>query len=506
MLQLALTSFLGQGVSILTQLLVPPLFFHYYLHGFETYGEWMALSASIAYLGSLNYGIQTYANNQISILYNRGVLAEAKATQASAFRLQLLISLGILTIGSCIFFIPVAHWLRLKHVTFYGAQLTLYLLVAQMATLMISGLLSGSYMAIGKLHRGNCLVSIQRLSIVLLLSVGVFLGASFVALAALQLIAVISFTAFTAFDLWHNAPDLVPSLRYGSWKEAIRLIRPSGHFGLIALGGFLTWQGPLILIQRVLGPSAVVTFVLVRVVFQMSRQVLSVASFMISQDITMLVGQGSWASLRRLYELSEKVLLLLVPIVSVGSLLLCPLIFKVWLHKPGFYQPALCILMAIASAVLGIKEHKTQFQSSSNEHEQLSLLIIGGYSVMLLVSIPTTLWFGLSGFMVTWIAWEIIQTALVLRLNSRLFPAHLQTSIKPVLRLCVFMAFAFAMASWPAYTSVTWPLAFDVTVAVALTLLLGLAAYIVFGLSELKELVIARFQRRFGGKLEIESI
>ena len=38
----------GQGVTVLTQLLVPPLFLHRYQHGIEIYGEWVALSAAVA--------------------------------------------------------------------------------------------------------------------------------------------------------------------------------------------------------------------------------------------------------------------------------------------------------------------------------------------------------------------------------------------------------------------------------------------------------------------------
>ena len=49
-LQLALTSFFGQGVSVVTQLLIPPFFLRFYPQGLQVYGEWIALSASISYL------------------------------------------------------------------------------------------------------------------------------------------------------------------------------------------------------------------------------------------------------------------------------------------------------------------------------------------------------------------------------------------------------------------------------------------------------------------------
>ncbi|MFY9747905.1 MAG: hypothetical protein WAK25_16590, partial [Acidobacteriaceae bacterium] len=77
-LKLLAAFFTGQGVSIVTQLLVPPFFLHRYAHGVEVYGEWIALTAAVSYLNTLNSGLQTYANNQMAIHYNGGEVEQAK--------------------------------------------------------------------------------------------------------------------------------------------------------------------------------------------------------------------------------------------------------------------------------------------------------------------------------------------------------------------------------------------------------------------------------------------
>jgi O-antigen/teichoic acid export membrane protein len=495
-LQVALTAFLGQGISIITQLLVPPFFLRFYSHGLEVYGEWIALSASVNYLGTLNYGIQTYANNEMSIQYNRGETSAAKSVQASALRL-LLVLIGLFVVGgSCVFLIPIQRLLKLRHVSNGDAALTLYLLIVQMAVIILFSLLTSSYMVVGKLHRGNYWGNGQRLCSVLGMSLAICLRASFPVLAGIQLGSLVLFLIFVFMDIRRTAPILLPSLGYGSWKQVGSIVKPSGHFGLIAMAGFLTWQAPVIVIQRFLGPATVGVFALIRVVFQMSRQILSVASSMISQDITLLVGQRNWVTLRRLYDLSERVVLLLIPVVSIGSLLLCPFLFTVWLHKRNLYNPGLCILMAILSAVLGIKEHKTQFQSSSNQHETLSIFILCGYTCMLIASIPMMKAFGLVGFMLTWILWEIIQTAFVLHLNNSLFPKEFQVSMHPVLRLVALMSVSVAIAVWPAYHEVTWPLSLVVVTATGMSALLGVAAYFIFGLGEIRRVVQTRLANR----------
>ncbi len=494
--KLLFTSFLGQGINVITQLLIPRFFLS--IFGIEVYGEWIALSASVSYLGTLNYGIQTYSNNEMTILYNRGDDDGAKSIQASAFRLLILLSLCFAAIGLVVFAIPIDSLLRLRHESNLVAALTLYLFILQLAAIMIFSLLANSYMVVGMLHRGNYWQSAQRLFSVFALTLALYLHATFPVLAAIQLASLIIFTVAILLDVRRIAPVLVPSLRYGSWKQVAAIVKPSGHFGLIAIAGFLTWQGPVLIIQRVLGPAAVGTFSLVRVVFQMSRQILSIASNAIGQDITLLFGKSDWRMLRRLYDLSERVVLFLIPVTSIGSLLLCPFLFTVWLHKRDLYDPGLCFLMAIISAVLGIKEHKTQFQSSSNKHEDMSSFIVIGYLIMLTVSVFTMRIYGLAGFVVTWLVWEIIQTRFVLTLNAKLFPEEYKVTMEPVIRLTVFTVIAFALCIYPTYQEAKWGLGWTVVSAVVLTTVIGIAAYRVFGVDEVKALLVSRLRNRFG--------
>ena len=496
LLQLLLTGFVGQGLSVLSQLLVPPFFFRFYGSGVEMYGEWTALSAAIGYLGTLNYGVQTYASNQMTILYGGGDVKGAKAIQASAFRLLLLFVAVFAIGGLAVFVLPVAGWLRLRHVSAAAAAVTLYLLILQIGLNMFFSLLTNSYMAVGLLHRGNYIGSAQRLTMILGMAAAIWQRSPFPVLAGVQLASYALFLGYALVDLRRVAPDLVPNLREGTWGQVRAILKPSGHFGLIAIAGFLTWQGPVLLIQRVLGPGAVAVFALVRVVFQMSRQLLGMASSVFAQDITLMVGRKDFAQLRKLYDLSERFVLFLIPVVSIGSLLLCPLLFTIWLHKRSIYQPELCLLMALVSAVLGLKEHKTQFQSSSNEHETLSTFLLAGYSAMLAVSIPMMHRFGILGFMVTWLLWEMVQTAGVVRLNTRLFPEEHKFDTHLLRRFCILIAVAFGAIALPAMREAQWPLPTGVGVAQAISAVLAVLGYFVFQLEDIRQLLVGRIQRR----------
>jgi O-antigen/teichoic acid export membrane protein len=487
----------GQGVSLVARLLVPPIFIARYANGVEVFGEWTALSAAITYLDTLNFGIQSYANNQMTIYYNRGDYAAAKALQSGALRLVLLV-IGLLTLPALFELrMPIASWLNLTYTSSSVASLTLCTLTLQALVSMLFSLLANSYMVVGKMHRGANWLTSLRLVATLALSYCAWAGYSFTVLALTQLASTIFFTLLVFLDLRKSAPILVPSLRDGSWDDARAIIRPSTHFGLLALSGFLIWQGPLLLIQRYLGPQSVAIFSLTRTIFSMSRQGLAVLSQSLGQEITLLMGRGEWARLRRIYEVSERIVLSLVPIVSVGVLLLSPLLFAAWLHKRYLYDPTLCLLMALVSAVMGVKEHKYQFQSSTNKHESLSKFTLVNYIALFVVCPVLLKSIGIWGFMIAWLITEIVQTAYIMRLNEKLFSTEYGVSTGPVMRLVLVSLFAFSTAAWPTFASTHWTLGTVTLGAVAIILIISIGSYFAFGLNEVRSLLFSKIRERF---------
>lgn len=495
-LKLLLSLITGQGVTVVTQLLVPPFFLHRYAHGVEIYGEWITLSAAVGYLNSLNYGIQSYANNQMTIHYNRGELDEARAVQASGLRLLLTAVAVASILGASVLLMPLASWLGLRYVSSTAASATLFLLILQMVTNWCFVLIAASYMAIGEAHRGTNWVSGQRLVVALALACFLWHRATFPILALVQLASIFLFTILVIVDVRMRAPILLPAWRYGSWRRALSMVKPTAWFMLLGLSGFLSWQGPVLLIQKFLGPASVAVFALTRMIFNMSRQILVTITYSIGQDITHLVGQRNWRQLRRLYELSEKVVLLLIPTVTVCTLLMSPFLFTIWLHKRSLYAPALCMTMAAISGVMGIKEHKYQFQWSSNEHTNLSRFTLMAYGLMLVVSAVLLKPFGIEGLMAVWGMTEIALVIYILHLNTRLFPAEAGISAAPVFKLAAVFAAALALAAYPCWHSIDWPLPTVVSVAVLTTVMLAVVSYFAFDLSEVLELLQARFRRR----------
>ena len=232
-------------------------------------------------------------------------------------------------------------------------------------------------------------------------------------------------------------------------------------------------------------------------IFNFSRQILYVTTYAISQEITILVGNRNWAALRRLYDLSERVVLFLVTTVSIGALLMCPAAFSLWLHKRSLYEPGLCLLMAMVSAVMGIKDHKVQFQWSSNQHQRLAVVSVFGYLGMCGLAAVTLRPFGIAALMVLWLAAEIVQAGWILRLNKVLFPPEIHVSMAPVLRALAMLTVCFSLLVWPIYHSAQWSLGTTVGVAIGAVSVLSVVSYFVFGLREVQTLLRTKLRSHF---------
>jgi hypothetical protein len=145
---------------------------------------------------------------------------------------------------------------------------------------------------------------------------------------------------------------------------------------------------------------------------------------------------------------------------------------------------------------MGTKEHKYQFQSSSNQHERLSRFMLISYCAMLPLAAALIPFFGVLGLTVAWLAAELIQTAYVVRLNTELFPPEVKISAAPMFRLGAVLAVGFLLALWPSLAATHWPLGTIFLVASSLTALVLAGCYYAFDLRDVRSLILSKLGRR----------
>jgi O-antigen/teichoic acid export membrane protein len=246
-----------------------------------------------------------------------------------------------------------------------------------------------------------------------------------------------------------------------------------------------------------------VIYSVTRTVYSMSRRVLFLLTSSIGPEVTITFGQRDWPKLRRLYELSERLILLMVPAITFGTMLMTPFLLRVWLHKGNLYDPGVCLLLGLTIAILGIKEHKYQFQFSSNQVREVSYMTPVAYGAVLVISIPLMHRLGLIGFLIPWMISELLQLFYLLHLNANLFRQESAgegaNSIdrRPVYLLLVMLTFGTAAVAWPVFHLEDFQIPVQLGFA-ALTMLIMLAvAYWLFRVDEVRSLLWERVASRF---------
>ena len=499
----------GRLLSILEQVVLPPIFI--YRYGLSGFGEWIVLSGAISALGLLNFGVQTYMNQDLAIRSQRGETEGYRVRQSTALRLLLGIVLLAALLCLSFFAIPFDSLLRLD-LSRAAVQTTLYLLALELLLTILFGYLGGIFMGVAQAHRGANWNNAQALLSTLGLLLGVLLHLSFPALAAIQLGSLLVCLAGVLIDLYRTlgrtAPQLFPTLRYWDGTAIPGILHGSAYFGMIMTTTFLAYQAPLLILQRVVGPVAVTGFTLMRTIFSMARQLLSMVTQSMGAEITHLFGNKNWPLLARLYDSSERLVLFLIATVNLGVLMLSPVLITLWVARhqaqsashtgaSSLFVVAPYVLSSALSMVISLKEHKFQFQFSTNTHIELARTMFFSYVAMVLVSIGTIHYAGVIGFLWTWLAAETLQLLRLIGMNRRLF-AHVQAiETSYILRLAVLCGVGLAAALLLLPRSSALPLLTQTGIAVAAAAVVGVLAWKVFRVHEVYGGIMERFSKRF---------
>ena len=483
-------------VNLITKLLLPPIFL--YRYGTTLYGEWIALSGAVAYLSTLNFGIQTYVTQDLTVRYQRHELDRYHLQQSTSLR----VLVGILgsAAGLClvVFALPVQHWLRLtlsQHVT----SLTLYLLALQVLLGVLFGYFTGMFMVLSRAHTGVLWVNGLRLTMVLVTSAGAWMRWSFPALAGLQVAVYVLGILMVLLHIRGVAPEIFPKIGLFDRSAAGAILRPSSYFGLISMSTFLSYEVPVLILQREAGPFVVVAFTVMRTIFSMCRQMLNAVTQAMGPEITRLYGRQEWRELTAVYTYSERLIFSAIPVVNLGVLVISPVLLTIWLHKPALFTVFPYMMMAAISMTLSAKEHKFQFQFSTNTHEKLARIMFFSYIALAILAVPMVHWLGELGFLYTWLGVELFQIVRIIGLNQELFAhtgEHRLTYVYRLMALCgAGLLISGVILSRTYQDLYRW----QFVAGFGVSAVLAVAAFFLFDMRAVVQKLYARIGHRLGG-------
>ena len=487
-------------IAVLQQIALVPVFLLRY--GKAGYGEWLAISAAVSYLGTLDFGVQTFVNQDLTVRYHRGDMTDFHRNQSTALRLLLGITGAAAALTLAVFLLPVQRWLRMDGS--HGdpfirpgiVQTALFFMALQALVTILYGYFAGTFMVVGRAHIGAYWNNAKNLSLIASALGTAWLHSSFATIAAAQFAALSFCLLGLLIHLRRAAPQIFPTLRYWDRPLVGKILGPSGFFALIYTSNFLVYQLPILILQRFAGGTVVTLFSIMRTIFSMTRNLLNAVTQSLGPEVTTLFAREDWPSLHRLYDSSERLVFAMIPVANVTVLYLCPFLLTIWLRQPALFVPHIYLIAAAVSIVMSTKEHKFQFQFSTNTHRALATFMFASYvglGLGWLLLIPR---FGLLGLLWAWLAVEVAQLLYLVSLNRQFFAAHTQLDRRYLARLAMIavVVLAIGYASLPRTAGFALPA--QISIAVANGAVLLVLAFPLFHLAPILRELLNRLRQR----------
>jgi O-antigen/teichoic acid export membrane protein len=361
----------GQALSTIGNFFLVPLFLSHW--STTVYGEWMALSAVIAYLNAADLGMNAAAGNKMLAAYASRDWAAYRAIQGSALAFYIALATAItLAAGIICGALPVASWLGIRSIPATTAAAVAWILAARTIWQMPVSQVASTYRATGNLSATQWITNGQAIALILLTAVSVTIGGGVLSVAVSGIVTTALGGAVACWSIYRWRRNLVPAFSDVHFRELITLVQPSLLFGLMILAIALSVQGPVVLVSALLGGTAVALLVTTRTLAFLVRQFFGMITAVLWPELTRLNAAGAEVTFR----LAHRLLVALSIIVScafAGALWWeGPEVLQVWTRGKILPDGALLRMLLLSLVLQGPWVASAAFTTATNRHKKLS--------------------------------------------------------------------------------------------------------------------------------------
>lgn len=362
-------------VNLLGQFAIVPVALHYW--GATRYGEWVSLTAFVAFLALSDMGIQTHVVNRMCAHYAKGDRVALISDLHSALRVQLplLVVFWVCTLVAA-FNVPVEHTLGLTSTSHSEAALAVLLLATEVLMAVAMGSIGGVYRATGFMARAAYITALNRLALFAIPTVVLMAGGGFVAVVGARVIVGAVTWAMILVDVRRIHPWFHLFPMTGSHIVGLRMLVPGLLFLFATLADYLSQQGVVTLVQMNLGGSLLAQYSTHRTIANVGRMVSAMLTAAAWPELTAMDARGERTNLvgahRSLAKLNGWIvgclLLTLVPCSNV--------VYSVWTLKVlALDLPTLGILI-VQTALWGLWSASSIVLAATNRQGKLVAILL----------------------------------------------------------------------------------------------------------------------------------
>ena len=321
--------FFGHGIGAISSLLLVPLYLHVWSPAL--YGEWLALYSVVAYLSSLDLGVQTYAVNRLTQAYARRDLAEYRRVQHTAFAFYFCLALlGSVALATFAFWAPIDSWFHVSLTDRHSVFLIVLLLGGQFLWTMPASLAWSVYATTGNLAKTQWVMNASRI-----LSLGLTISAllfwpKLAVVATAQAGGFLITLAFVLWDVRKRLPQLAPGFSHARISLLRPILKQSIFFAMMDLAVGATLQGSNLIVASVAGTVALAAFVTTRTLANSVRQLVGLFVHSSSTNLTVLEARQDKRRLRLAFRLMVFATVAGCIAVSASLWFEGPSVFLVW--------------------------------------------------------------------------------------------------------------------------------------------------------------------------------
>lgn len=345
-----LANVLGQILNVGGQLALVPILLSFW--GNRRYGEWLTLSAAVAYLLTFDLGMQTYMVNRLNQCYALKRMDAFTRVLHSGLTLNLVVpTAALMIVLPLIALAPVNQWLQLTVTSRSTAAWILVLLSTQVLYSIPYGQLAGIYRTINEYPRGQMVSNVRYLIIFALTVIIVPLGGGLVAVSAIQLIVLTAAGLFVWHDIRRRYPEISVGLSQSDLRFALSFLAPSSVFLGIQLIGAVAVQGSTLFVNQIFGATAVVTFVTLRTLSNLIRQVAATIQQAVWPEFTSLDAREQKDLLQQMHLLTAKLVMLITACGTVFLLFMGERTLALWTqHRVAYDSHLMLAFLVFASS------------------------------------------------------------------------------------------------------------------------------------------------------------
>lgn len=392
-----LANVLGQALNIVGQLAQVPILLSSW--GTQVYGEWLALSAMVAYLSTLDLGMQTYVVNRLNQCHARAEKDEYTRVLHTGLLMNTAIPFaGFLLLLPLIFLSPLNDWLQLKATTPGAAAWVTAILSLQVVYSIGYGMIFGIYRTIGEYARGQMISNLRYLFNLTATVLVAFAGGHLKALASAQLALIVVTSAVVYIDLRHRHPEIEIGLSRADWRLGMEFFWPSMTFLAIQVVLALGLHGSTLLVSGIFGAAALVIFSTLRTLSNMVKQAAATIQLALWPEFTTLDALSEQAALRHLHLLGTKIMMTVAVCASVFLMTAGDRLVQFWTRGRVTYDPALMLAFCVLACSQSHSFCTSVLMSASNRQRMLFWYSSAATIVGLVAGYSLAQWFGLPGF------------------------------------------------------------------------------------------------------------